>query len=195
MKIARSTSDLSNVKILSLSYIFPVDKYSKDTSITKYFKENVNNHIFNQLYSNIIIEKASTETVIYCKSTSDREQNNFQPVGVLNEKIKACCKLLRINSQVSIQETSETSFMNKYLVPYLNEVFMVDTFKYIVFGMVDGVEESGAIPDFKIGCTKNKNKPVYAFFVEFKRPGQSSQYQAENYKLKLLKEMKDSVNK
>lgn len=93
MKIARSNSDLSNMKILSLSYIFPVDKYSEDTSITKYFKENVNNHIFNQLYSNIIIEKASTEAVIYCKSTSDRGEVDFQSVGVLDRKVRACCEL------------------------------------------------------------------------------------------------------
>lgn len=95
MKIARSTSDLSNMKILSLSFIFPVDKYSEDTSITKYFGENVNDHIFDQLYSDVRVEKASTEAVIYCKSTSDRGEEDFQFVEVLDRKARACCEVLK----------------------------------------------------------------------------------------------------
>lgn len=60
---------------------------------------------------------------------------------------------------------------------------------------MDGVEESGAIPDLKIGYMKNGKTSLYAFFVEVKRPGQSSRYQAEDDYVKLLKQMKDSVNK
>lgn len=60
---------------------------------------------------------------------------------------------------------------------------------------MDGVEKSGAIPDYKLGYMKHKNKPLFALFVEVKRPGQTSKYQPEDDYTKLLKEIKDSLDK
>lgn len=195
IRIAKTTNDLSNMKMLSLSYIYPADKYYDDSSITKHFEAEIKEELRDRLYGDVEIEAASIEAVFHCKKVSDRKDQEYQPVGPLDIKIKACCDLMKTNSQVMIQETSETSFMNKYLVPYLHEVFMIDPSPNTVFGMVDSVEESGAIPDFKPGYMKNGKKSLYAFFVEVKRPGQSSRYQAEDDFVKLLKQMKDIMNK
>lgn len=135
------------------------------------------------------------EAVFYRKKVSDRNDQDYQPVGHLNVKIKACCELIKINSRVMIQQTPETTFMNQYLVPYLHESFMVDPSPNTVFRIVDGVEESGAIADYKLGYIKNKNESLFAFFVEVKRPGQTSKYQPEDDYTKLLIEMKDSLDK
>lgn len=48
-------------------------------------------------------------------------------------------------------------------------------------------------PDFRIG-TKVKSKELYFFFVEVKRPGTTSKYQPEDDYVKLMKQMKGSVD-
>ena len=60
---------------------------------------------------------------------------------------------------------------------------------------VDGVEDHGFIPDWKLGFAKHKKKALFCFFVEVKRPGESSRYQKETDYVKLLKEMKSSIDK
>ncbi|KAI8047048.1 uncharacterized protein B0P05DRAFT_567014 [Gilbertella persicaria] len=42
---------------------------------------------------------------------------------------------------------------------------------------------------------KHKKKALFTFFVEVKRPGETSKYQKESDYVKLMKEMKDSLDK
>ena len=51
------------------------------------------------------------------------------------------------------------------------------------------------IPDWKLGFGKYRKKAIYFFFVEVKRSGESSKYQKEADYVKLLKEMKNSIDK
>lgn len=60
---------------------------------------------------------------------------------------------------------------------------------------MNGVEESRNVPDWKLGYMKHKKKSLFAFFVKVKRPGQTSKYQAEDDYVKLMKEMKDGLDK
>lgn len=60
---------------------------------------------------------------------------------------------------------------------------------------MDGFEESGNVPDWKLGYMKHNSKSLFSFFVEVKRSGQTSKYQTEDGYVKLMKEMKDSLDK
>lgn len=59
--------------------------------------------------------------------------------------------------------------------------------------MIDGAEENGLIADWKLGY-KLHQRQIFVFFVEVKRPNTSSKYQAESDYVKLLKEMKSSID-
>lgn len=83
--------------------------------------------------------------------------------------------------------------MQKYLIPYLTEIFLSGCSKNIVTAMVDGVEEDGLIPDWKLGY-KIKYQQLFMFFVEVKRPKQHSKYQVESDFIKSMKEMKGSID-
>ncbi|CEP12306.1 hypothetical protein [Parasitella parasitica] len=146
------------------------------------------------VWRSIVLENASMEAVMFCKDVSDRTEGDFEPSHHIDKKIKACCLHLKNACNYKVQDNSETSFMQKYLLPYLNEIYMVNSQKNSVCAMVDGVEESGNFPDWKLGYKKSKNKSLFIFFVEVKRPGQTSKYQAEDDYVKLTKEMKDSLD-
>lgn len=121
-----------------------------------------------QLYGDLDAVKVSDGSVLHCKKVSDREDSPFDPIDALNLKVKGCSEQLIMNCRSIVQESSETSFMNKHQVPYLNEIFLKDPFKYSVYGMVDGVDPNGNISDWKLGYAKYKNKPLYVFFIEVK---------------------------
>ncbi|KAI8351151.1 hypothetical protein BD560DRAFT_409369 [Blakeslea trispora] len=170
IKLAKKTNDLSDMKILSLSHLFPLDKFDEEKCITKCFDE-----------------KARASTIVAL----------FKGIHYIRveKKMKACCNILKEKKKLAVQKNSETSFMMKYLLPYLEEIFMVNPNKYSIFATVDGVEDHGFIPDWKLGFAKHKKKALFCFFVEVKRPGESSRYQKETDYVKLLKEMKSSIDK
>lgn len=58
---------------------------------------------------------------------------------------------------------------------------------------IDKPDQNGKKPDFRIG-TKVKSKELYFFLVEVKRPGTTSKYQPEDDYVKLMKQMKGSVD-
>ncbi|KAI8351558.1 hypothetical protein BD560DRAFT_427287 [Blakeslea trispora] len=93
-------------------------------------------------------------------------EDDFESVDEIEKKIRACCQVLKEKSQIAIQDSSETSFMQKHLVPYLEEIFLKDPIeKYhlcsvsITFLLysVDGVEEDGCIHDWKRLCPTSKS--------------------------------------
>lgn len=94
-------------------------------------KEN----LYEQLYGDLDAVKVSDGSVLHCKKVSDREDSPFDPIDALNLKVKGCSEQLIMNCRSIVQESSETSFMYKHLVPYLNEIFLKDPFKYSVYGM------------------------------------------------------------
>lgn len=193
IKIAEEVNDLSDMKLLSLSHIFPANRLDEDKCFTKLMNdENSRNSIHDELYKDIKMPRASVEAIIHCKDTSDREQNDFKPACIMDEKIKAICSILKDNNY-AIQSHSETSFMQKYLLPYLTEIFLKDRQKNIITATVDGAEENGLIPDWKLGY-KVQRRQLFTFFAEVKRPNTSSKYQAESDYVKILKEMKGSID-
>ncbi|CAO3694304.1 unnamed protein product [Rhizopus microsporus] len=110
----------------------------------------------------------------------------------MDKYIKACCLHFK-NNNYAIQINSEASFIKKHLLPFIDEMFLKSPDKNIICAMMDGAEQNGRMPDLKLDY-KFKGKPHFAFFVEVKRPGQTSLYQDEGDFVKLLKVMKESIN-
>lgn len=124
----------------------------------------------------------------------------------MDKCIKACCLHFK-NNNYGIYINSEASFIKKHLLPFVDEMFLKSPDKNIICVMyvlcltiisiwvnyysnrMDGAEQNGRMPDLKLGY-KFKGKPHFAFFVEVKRPGQTSHYQDEIDFVKLLKAMK-----
>jgi hypothetical protein len=64
---------------------------------------------------------------------------------------------------------------------------------FIWYNRIDGVEENSSKPDWKLGY-RYKGKYIFVFFVEVKRPGKLSVYQANDDRIKPMKQMKDSTD-
>ncbi|KAG1054755.1 hypothetical protein G6F46_006305 [Rhizopus delemar] len=92
-----------------------------------------------------------------------------------------------------IADVSEASFTEKHMMPAIRRVLLQDESKDIVYAMIDKPDQNGKKPDFRIG-TKVKSKELYFFLVEVKRPGTTSKYQPEDDYVKLMKQMKGSVD-
>ncbi|KAL0577432.1 hypothetical protein ABG067_008834, partial [Albugo candida] len=101
----------------------------------------------------------------------------------------------RMMHRAKIADRSEASFIEKYLLAIIQRVFLKDANDDddLVYALIDKTGYGNDKPDIMIG-TKIKRKEFYFFFVEVKRPGAGSQYQAEDDYTKLLKQMKDSVD-
>jgi len=57
-----------------------------------------------------------------------------------------------------------------------------------------GQEKKKKKPDFMLGITDRKREAYYYFYVEVKRPDAKSIYQEEDDYVKLLKQMKGSID-
>lgn len=68
-----------------------------------------------------------------------------------------------------------------------------DFASYSQIHSIDKADHDGKKPDIMIG-TESKEKDVYFFYVEIKRPNTSSRYQVEDDSVKLMKEMKGSID-
>lgn len=128
----------------------------------------------------------------------------------MDKIIKACCLHFQ-NNDYGIQINSEASFIKKHILPFVDEIFLKNPDKNIICAMyvlclitafiwancysnrMDAAEQNGRMPDLKLGY-KFKGRPHFAFFVEAKRPGQTSHYQDESDFVKLMKAMKESIN-
>ncbi|KAI8389321.1 hypothetical protein BD560DRAFT_443014 [Blakeslea trispora] len=135
-----------NISVNQLKRSHSEEKFDEETCITKHFKD----------------EKQRTELTRRCyeevriKKASQKagDEDDFEPVD----------------------ENSETSFMLKHLLPYLEEIFLLDPHKHMIYAAVDGTDDNGYIPDWKLGFGRYKKKELFCFFVEVKRPGESSKY-------------------
>ncbi|CAO3694310.1 unnamed protein product [Rhizopus microsporus] len=172
--------------------------------------ENDKAKITSFIYEGILMKRVKSEAALFCKDISDRLDVEFDPTDEMDKYIKACCLHFK-NNNYAIQINSEASFIKKHLLPFIDEMFLKSPDKNIICAMyalclitisiwanyysnrMDGAEQNGRMPDLKLDY-KFKGKPHFAFFVEVKRPGQTSLYQDEGDFVKLLKVMKESIN-
>lgn len=89
MKIAKKVNNLSDMKVLSLSHVFPINNIEEGKSVTKLLDSDGDKKILlDNLYSGIQVERASAKAVNYCKDISDNMENEFVPDNDMDQKSK-----------------------------------------------------------------------------------------------------------
>ncbi|CAO3635985.1 unnamed protein product [Mucor fragilis] len=84
--------------------------------------------------------------------------------------------------------------MNQKLMPFLQTILLEGTNGSTIYSIIDGPEEKKKKkPDFMLDITDRKREAYY-FYVEVKRPDPKSIYQEEDDYVKLLKQMKGSID-
>ncbi|KAL9559132.1 hypothetical protein PS6_000936 [Mucor atramentarius] len=147
------------------------------------------------------LPRAPAQAILYCKDLIDgveveggeeeEEQDMMKTIKYLSRAI--------ISNKAKISCSSEASFSEKYIMPAIRRVILDKSSDSIIYAIIvltnsiDKADKYKKKPDIMIG-TEFKKKDYYFFFVEIKRPSTQSKYQAEDDYVKLLKEMKGSID-
>ncbi|KAI9254795.1 hypothetical protein BY458DRAFT_461973 [Sporodiniella umbellata] len=194
---ADNGNDLNSLRVLSLSHLFPINKFDNEKCVARYFHGNAREAL-NSIASSMIpkFERTPAKAVVYCKNKIDVIAESEEEEKKEKEDMMSMVKcLVRHEAQfiANIADCSEASFMDRYLMPAIRRVLLQDVGKDILYALIDKPNKDGKRPDFMIG-TKVKSKDLYFFFVEVKRPKVMSRYQPEDDYTKLMKQMKGSVD-
>ncbi|KAG2234470.1 hypothetical protein INT48_004849, partial [Thamnidium elegans] len=119
---------------------------------------------------------------------NDKMENDLMTIMVKDLASYVC------KHNVSIPMSSEASFSEKYIMPAVRRILLENADKNIVYSLIDKPEDTGKKPDFMIGAKKRRTE-LYFFYMEVKRPDTTSRYQVEDDHTKLLKFMKESIDK
>ncbi|KAG1369271.1 hypothetical protein G6F61_012473 [Rhizopus arrhizus] len=184
IKLATLNNNLSDLKQLSLSYIFPANKFDEEKCAFKHLQEEERQAILDDLYAGLTINRATSNAV--------GEDASLEATSEMETTIKSCCNRF-IRSSFNIVINSEAAFIKKHLQPFIDVVFLENDIKTLIYNCTDAPIDDGRKPDIAFGISY-KGKGRFFFFVEVKRPGQSSIYQDEDDYVKLLKQMKTSVD-
>ncbi|KAL7313116.1 hypothetical protein PS15m_006900 [Mucor circinelloides] len=193
---AEKGSELNSLRILSLSHIFPVHKINSEKSIVRHLKSEEKSAV-EDLAKELEpkLPRAPAQAILYCKDLIDgveveggeeeEEQDMMKTIKYLSRAI--------ISNKAKISCSSEASFSEKYIMPAIRRVILDKSSDSIIYAIIDKADKYKKKPDIMIG-TEFKKKDYYFFFVEIKRPSTQSKYQAEDDYVKLLKEMKGSID-
>ncbi|KAI8356593.1 hypothetical protein EDC96DRAFT_484054 [Choanephora cucurbitarum] len=196
IKAANQESCLNSLRVLSLSHIFPFDKHHPNKCISSYLKKPEADALKLCFESNKPkLPKSSVASVMYCKNIADDVEEEDEEEEDNQDEMSRVVKRLvtsMTSSNTSIAESSEATFTGKYLKPVVDEILIKNKTQQQVYGEID-TNYHGYKPDMLFGA-KRKRKDFFFFFVEIKRPGQTSKYQPEDDLTKLLKQMKHSVD-
>ncbi|RCI06630.1 hypothetical protein CU098_012877 [Rhizopus stolonifer] len=193
---AEKKRDLTPIRILGLSFIFPVNKFDSVNCISSYLEEEAAVALVREAYKGIQLPKVSGLAVLYCKQLIDEEdiQPSFAATSDLDDAVVELAKSFFTGSAIA-NDRSEASFTMKFLWPVLQMMLLDGADEDTVFSVFDVAEEGRSCkPDFQLGL-KNRKREVYFFFVEVKRPDKQSKYQEEDDFVKLLKQLKTSLDR
>ncbi|CAO3633203.1 unnamed protein product [Mucor hiemalis] len=197
IKHADLVNDLSAMRVLSISHIFPVNRFRKDLCVTEYMANGMKD-LIKFAYSDIAMEKASIDTLGYVHQLQHAILMGTTTTTNIDKAIKKCCtSILELTPAVSA--SSESSFMEKYLMPFIRTVFLYKAPENMIYSLSDGAQiTSTKKPDIMIGMKLPTSfstiREHYLFFVEVKKPNPTSKYQAEDDYTKVLKHMKVSID-
>ncbi|RCI02561.1 hypothetical protein CU098_011934, partial [Rhizopus stolonifer] len=187
----------------SLSHIFPINKFDSKKCITKYFDSDTRN-ILKSLSGGMKpkIIRAPAKAVIYCKKEADEEENDDDDSGeeekedeekeVMLSMVKDLVKNMK-EYRASAANNSEASFTDKYLTPVIQRVLLKNASEELYYALIDKPCKNKKKPDSMFG-TRVRNKEIFFFFIEIKRPEAASKYQLEDDYAKLMKLMKGSLD-
>ncbi|CEP18549.1 hypothetical protein [Parasitella parasitica] len=184
IRLATLNNNLSDLKQLSLSYVFPANKFDEEKCAFKHLEEDDRQKILDSFYSGLTINRATPN--------AGEESDSFEATNEMELTIKSCCNRF-IRSSFNIVMNSEAAFIKKHLQPFIDVVFLENDIKNLIYTCTDAPIDDGTKPDIAFGINYKRKARLF-FFVEVKRPGQCSIYQDENDYVKLLKQMKTSVD-
>lgn len=174
VKEAKKMKYLSNLRILSLSFIFPLNKVEYEKSITSHMKEKVAESLWSLASKEVVIfPEISKEAIIYCFNEMNNIEQKYEPEDQLGKYVKQLVLECRDQRNAAINMNSEASFMNKFLMPILDCILINNGYENSIYSMIDGYDGDGKKPDFMFGV-KDRKKEIYFFYVEVKRPRQQS---------------------
>ncbi|KAL9537240.1 hypothetical protein MBANPS3_011957 [Mucor bainieri] len=141
INVAETSSNLSPVRILSLSHVFLIDKYSISRCLSSYLSDDIVAALRETVNESIHIKKVSRNSTLYAKELLDchNDGNSFDSVQFSpsndQEKLlqKLCKRLWR--SSASIHKRSETSFMTKHFMPFTHTLLLDDTGNDVVYSL------------------------------------------------------------
>lgn len=113
------------------------------------------------------------EAVIHCFNELNNVQQKYEPEDQLGKLVKQLVLEYRDQRNAAINMNSEASFMNKFLMPFLNIILVNNGYENSIYSMIDGYDDDGKKPDFMFGV-KDRKKEIYFFYDEVKRPRQQS---------------------
>ncbi|PHZ08590.1 uncharacterized protein RHIMIDRAFT_268986, partial [Rhizopus microsporus ATCC 52813] len=195
--VAENLNHLNPIRVLSLSFVFPINKWNKARCVSSYLKEEAGNALLKQAYQGIQMPKVSDEAVLFCKRLIDAEGGEVPNMEASSDMERFVMKIAKsfANNSAKAKNNSEATFLIKYLWPIIKIMFIEDAKKNVVYSLIDGYEkDENEKPDFMLGIGSRKRE-LYYFYVELKRPECQSKYQKEDDYCKLLKQMKASVDK
>ncbi|KAL9550407.1 hypothetical protein MBANPS3_004735 [Mucor bainieri] len=194
--LAEEINSVNSIRVLSLSHIFVVDKYSDDDCICSYVA-GLKSDIHSLCYKNAHLTTSSKDALYYCKQLSDAidtdqdpEEVEFKPTTTIDRCIKKIAMEL-IEDAAAATENSESTFTEKYVLPFVKILLKKRDLQYAVFDAHD--EHSKKKPDIMIGF-KHKKQYANCVLFEIKRPNATSKYQPESDYAKLLKQMKAALD-
>ncbi|KAI8048258.1 hypothetical protein BDF21DRAFT_351819 [Thamnidium elegans] len=171
IQAVEKTGNVNSIRVLSLSYIFPINRWDTNSCITSYVKQT-KEVLYAFAYKEISIPKISDECMLYLKKVSDTLDNDdvdistftFEPASELDVNVKAACLEFVSSLAIECSERSEDIFFDRYLKPLLREAILKS-------------------------CNKDFVCSGY-----LKKPGKVSKYQVEDDSVKLCKHMKCSID-
>ncbi|KAG1368958.1 hypothetical protein G6F61_012741 [Rhizopus arrhizus] len=113
------------MRVLSLSFMFPVDKRNKSRCISTHSDEEPGAILLKEIYKGIQPPRVSGDAVLYCKALIDGEdaQPSFIVPSALDDAVMKIAASFAVGSAIA-NDKSEASFMMKYLWPILQVMFL-----------------------------------------------------------------------
>ncbi|KAL9536598.1 hypothetical protein MBANPS3_012529 [Mucor bainieri] len=189
-----------------------MDRYSSSRCLTSYLKSNVTyslKSVMSVAFNRTAIQKVPSSSALYVKNLLDvsyaakkmsfdfnivksMSSVAFDTTNEQEECLKNVCK--KVCASTRAHQKSETTFMTKYLMPFIDTIILDGTDDSVEYSMTDGYDyKKRTKPDFMLG-TEDRKRSVHFFYVEVKRPDIKSVHQEEDDYVKLLKQLKDSID-
>lgn len=197
MREAENGNEIDSLRILSLSQISPINRFDRHRCIGKYIRKKEAAELIKLGEEfTTTLPRSPKEAVLYCKNIIDDICVDNYDVSEdkegMMEHIKEISRGI-ITSTARIADSSEASFTEKHIMPAIRKIILDRSPDNIIYAVIDNPDHDNKKPDIMIG-TEHKREDLYFFYVEIKRPAVHSRHQIEDDYVKLLKEMKDSID-
>ncbi|KAI8377244.1 hypothetical protein BD560DRAFT_325883, partial [Blakeslea trispora] len=143
------------------------------------------------------IGRAPAKALMLCKKMADGEDEEDEED---EEDDEASCEMMHAIKDLALGEkncralaaqNSEATFIDKHLKPVIKRVLLNGSMREHTYAITNKGADGGLKPNFAIGV---KNKKKHFFFVEVKCPNTQSKLQPEDNMVKLIKQMKSSID-